>query len=220
MPEYIRYDDGNFLGMHVNSAAAQMLEKANATGANYSLSFNGCDVLAHPGDTTEGIVADWDKRRDEAHAIWKASPEGQEYYRQEAIRKAERAAEIERRREYWRNNPVEPFALKDADGWAQCVAANSDGGYGEYALNYARQWACMMERDIAAGMTVAETATLRQHEADAEMQMSGFQWGCALSILTQVWEHGDELREWREAEKRRPYLPAASTPGEGEVQDG
>lgn len=206
MSEYIRYDDSNFLGSHINNAAEQMIAKANETGANYSLKFNGTDLYAHPGDTVDAAVDDWDKRGREAHEAWKLSPEGIEYARKEAIRVAERDAEIARRRQYWIDNPLPdpPFQMSDPDGWAECVAANGEDEhtYGGCGIVFAKRWACMMERDMAAGMTVSETAKLRQFEADVENQMTGFQWGCALSILCQVWKHGDDLRAWREADRK------------------
>ena len=57
-----------------------------------------------------------------------------------------------------------------------------------------------MEREIKNGAQVNDIAEETSNEADKE-GITGFQYGCALSILIQVWAHGAELKKWREAQR-------------------
>lgn len=56
-----------------------------------------------------------------------------------------------------------------------------------------------MEGRIAKGETVAVCAKEMSHLADTE-GITGFMYGCAVSILSQVWVHGEELRRWHNIE--------------------
>ena len=86
------------------------------------------------------------------------------------------------------------FALKDADGWNKTVDANQDP-YGAAGVRFAARWAHFMERDMAAGKAVADVAQSASSEADDD-GITGFMYGCAVSILSKVWAHGEELRRW------------------------
>ena len=49
-------------------------------------------------------------------------------------------------------------------------------------------------------MTVIEkNADRLSHEADIE-GITGFMYGCAVSILAQCWKYGEELRKWNNRE--------------------
>ena len=84
--------------------------------------------------------------------------------------------------------------LKDQAGWEKTVSANDDP-YGKAGVTFAERWADLMEARMEAGSTLAECAKDCSHEADTS-GITGFLYGCAVSILSQVWEHGDELRRW------------------------
>lgn len=62
-------------------------------------------------------------------------------------------------------------------------------------FRYAEKWADLMEARIAAGQTVEQCAKQTSNEADTE-GITVFMYGCAVSILSQAWEHGEELRRW------------------------
>lgn len=85
--------------------------------------------------------------------------------------------------------------LKDAEKWEQFVEANRDDGYGECVLRYIERWAEQMELAFDAGESMAECAKRTRHTADTE-GITGFMYWCAVSVLAQVWEHGEELRRW------------------------
>lgn len=73
--------------------------------------------------------------------------------------------------------------------------AKNDDEYGAGVFRYVERWADMMEERISNGATVAEAAEATEHEADTE-GITGFMYGCAVSILAKCWVHGDELRRW------------------------
>jgi hypothetical protein len=84
--------------------------------------------------------------------------------------------------------------LKDKSVWEQGLKNNQDG-YGRAVYRYAEKWADLMEIRIARGEVVEECAKETSHEADVE-GITGFMYGCAVSLLSHCWEHGEELRRW------------------------
>lgn len=86
----------------------------------------------------------------------------------------------------------------DKEKWEKFVNANNDS-YGSGVVRYAERWANMMEQEIENGKSLVEIADATSHKADTE-GITGFMYGCAVSILSQVWEHGEELRKWHNKE--------------------
>jgi hypothetical protein len=72
---------------------------------------------------------------------------------------------------------------------------NNQDPYGAAGYRFAELWANLMEEQIAQGKTLAECAETTSHEADTE-GITGFMYGCAVSVLAHVWKHGEELRKW------------------------
>ena len=79
---------------------------------------------------------------------------------------------------------------------------NSDG-YSRACFTYAERWAELMEKKIEKiGNTeevIMKYADDLSHEADIE-KITGFMYGCAVSILSQCWKYGEELRKWHNKE--------------------
>ena len=88
--------------------------------------------------------------------------------------------------------------LKNKEGWEQFVAINNDP-YGSGVVRYAERWANMMEKEIEVGKELIDIADATSNRADTE-GITGYMYGCAVSILSQVWEHGEELRKWHNKE--------------------
>lgn len=84
--------------------------------------------------------------------------------------------------------------LKDAAGWQKGLDNNRDG-YGAAVFKYAERWADLMEEAMAGGAKLRDVAKDLSHKADTE-GITGFMYGAAVSILSQAWEHGEELRRW------------------------
>lgn len=86
-----------------------------------------------------------------------------------------------------------------AEEFSKCLEANSHDGYSLAVMNYLTRWADLMETEIAKGKKLADIAEKTSHKADTE-GITGFMYGCAVNILAQVWEHGEELRKWHNKE--------------------
>jgi len=84
--------------------------------------------------------------------------------------------------------------FKNVELWEKGVVINEDP-YGSCVYRYAKRWAELMESKMAAGETLEQVAKTASREADTE-GITGFQYGCAVGILAQCWEHGEALRRW------------------------
>jgi hypothetical protein len=84
--------------------------------------------------------------------------------------------------------------LKDEANWNKIVEVNADP-YGKASVDYARNWAILMQSEMAKGNTLIECAEKTSHDADVD-GITGFMYGMAVSILSQCWKHGEELRKW------------------------
>ena len=88
--------------------------------------------------------------------------------------------------------------LKNKKGWERFVTANNDP-YGSGVVRYAERWANMMEQEMESGKSLIDIADATSNKADTE-GITGYMYGCAVSVLSQVWEHGEELRKWHNKE--------------------
>jgi hypothetical protein len=52
-----------------------------------------------------------------------------------------------------------------------------------------------MEKKLAMGEKLEDIVDATSHEADVE-GITGFMYSQAILILSQVWEHGEQLRRW------------------------
>lgn len=88
------------------------------------------------------------------------------------------------------------FAENMEEKWNEGLANNQDL-YGRAIYNYAEKWAELMETEIERlGVEKAISSFERlSHEADTE-GITGFMYGCAVNILSQVWKYGDVLKAW------------------------
>jgi hypothetical protein len=82
----------------------------------------------------------------------------------------------------------------DMEVWQSTKDKNLDG-YGGGIVAYAEWWARLMQIEIAKGKQLADIADAASHEADIE-GITGFMYGAAVSILSKVWKHGEDLRRW------------------------
>lgn len=99
--------------------------------------------------------------------------------------------------------PYAQFEVTDKDGWRRTVANNRDG-YGASAIRFAAEWAHDMEQSMRQSEgDVASVAEACMHRPADKFGLSGFQYGCAVSLLSQVWVHGAALMEWQKREGPR-----------------
>ena len=80
-----------------------------------------------------------------------------------------------------------------------CVENNSKNGYSKAVIDYLERWANLMEKRIADGDKICDIAEQTSYEADTE-GITGFMYGCAVNILSQLWEYGEDLRKWHNKE--------------------
>ena len=75
--------------------------------------------------------------------------------------------------------------------------------YGHGVYTFAERWAELMEKDIEATgdpvKSITKNAEGFAKEADTE-GITGFMYGCAVSILAECWEYGEILRKWHNHE--------------------
>lgn len=66
---------------------------------------------------------------------------------------------------------------------------------------YAERWASRMQHLLAQeeGATVEDVAPGASHDADTD-GITGFQYNLAVVLLAQAWAHGEELRQWHNAQ--------------------
>lgn len=84
--------------------------------------------------------------------------------------------------------------IVNQEHWQKWVDSNTDP-YGSGVIRYAERWADLMEQKISTGKKLADIASETSHEADTE-GITGFMYGCAVQILSDVWKYGEDLRLW------------------------
>lgn len=84
--------------------------------------------------------------------------------------------------------------LKDEATWQKGLANNQDA-YGARVYSYAKDWAELMEKGMAEGAKLEDIADSTSHTADYD-GITGFMYGAAVSVLSHVWKHGEQLRRW------------------------
>lgn len=90
---------------------------------------------------------------------------------------------------------LEKFSLKDPGIWVEALKDNLTSDYSVCGMRFVASWASLMERKMAEGKQLTDIAEEASHEADIE-GITGFMYGYAVSLLSQIWEHGEELRRW------------------------
>lgn len=89
------------------------------------------------------------------------------------------------------------FAISDKkkqEEWENCKAINSKDDYSNCVIDYTILWAQYMEYLMATqDKKVADVWDRSSHLADI-YGITGFMYGCAVSILSSVWKYGEELR--------------------------
>lgn len=76
----------------------------------------------------------------------------------------------------------------------------NSNGYDRACFTYAERWAEMLENKIESSTedvmkVIVDNADKLSHEADTE-GITGYMYGCAVSILSQYWKYGEYLRKW------------------------
>lgn len=179
-----------FAGNTIYSACDEAVEMAKRELCNVEFEFNEQQLTATPDTDPKALAKQFMDECNRRHAEYIASPE---YKRQQ---------EEYARKERERDNALtvalagapEHMTLRDPEGWKKSCEVNNDG-YGGAVMTYAERWARLMEARMSKGERIADMAEECSHLADSE-GITGFMYGCAVSILSKVWQHGEALRLW------------------------
>lgn len=92
-----------------------------------------------------------------------------------------------------------PMTFKDDAAkkmWEEGLAKNREDAYGYGCFRYASEWATRVEQRAKSGKAInAEVLEKAAQDADTE-GITGFMYGVAVNILTNVWIHGVTLAKW------------------------
>ncbi len=89
-----------------------------------------------------------------------------------------------------------PAMDRNEEKWQQGIKAQNGDGYGLAVFTYAEYWARLMQKKIGEGYKLSAIANECSNKADIPVGITGFMYGCAVSILANCWKHGEELRLW------------------------
>lgn len=177
-------------GDHIATVAQKAVDLVSRGKPHVVFAFNEITLMVTPGMSAGDVVAEYNRRSEERHAAYVASPEYKLCQQRAEQREQQRVDQLSA----LLTSAPEHMTLRDAEGWATACAANTDG-YSGAVMTYAERWARLMEAMIAKGATVAGCAKEASHLADSE-GITGFMYGCAVSTLAAVWIHGEDLRRW------------------------
>lgn len=177
-------------GSYISTMIAEMVDVAKFTNQEVNGEFNGVVVTANPKSLPEALAAWW---MDEMNR------RSEEYHNSDEYKQQQREAEEAQRRkelmlEYALQSAPEKMTLLDEEGYKKLIETKTDG-WGSAVMCYAELWARLMEGRIANGATIEGCADETSHLADNE-GITGFMYGHAVSVLSHVWIHGEQLRRW------------------------
>lgn len=72
----------------------------------------------------------------------------------------------------------------------------NDDPYGAATFEFAEAWAEEIEQALKNGLELESVAKGCSRKAGENIGVTGFMYGCAVSILAQCWVYGEELRRW------------------------
>jgi len=175
-------------GEDINDAARHMCGLATNTKECIVADFNGIKLAAKPDDKPEDIVAEYYKKSEERHTTWIVSDEYKERERGYREKQERQRKELE---EALARSP-EKISLRDEALWNKSAKVNSDG-YGSAVVRYAERWGRIMEGEIARGAKLEDCMEKAERLADTE-GITGFMYGCAVSLLSATWIYGESFR--------------------------
>lgn len=190
----IHFDADLFAGNTINNYCAAMVQFCRDNQCLAWGSFNGIKIGASPKSDPEAIAK---------YYMEESQRRSAQYCQTNDYKKRELQYEMKKRKKAKRfdhliSESPKGMHLRDAATWQEVLQKNTDD-YGAAIMRYADQWARLMERSMAKGKSLVECADECSHEADNE-GITGFMYGCSVSILAKVWIHGEALRRWHNKE--------------------
>jgi hypothetical protein len=177
-------------GDTIEDACREAVRLAKLLNLAVEFDFNEKKLTARP-ETDPLALAQY--YRDECyrlHAEYLASPEYKRQIEESVRKQRDRDGALEAALAF---APAQ-MSLREPELWRKSCEANTDD-YGGGVITFAERWARLMEARLAKGEPIAAMADECSGLADNE-GITGFMYGCAVSILAQVWTHGEALRHW------------------------
>lgn len=176
---------------HISRAAEEMVTLAKDNDCAVVSKFNDIPVRATPSSTPDQVVAAFSAECERQRQAWIISPEYKK--QQEELR----LKDEQKQKAFTAAIAASPaeISLSDAEFLKKQVEVNSDP-YSACTVQYAIDWGRIMEGMMAKGMTIEQCADEASQIADGPHGITGFMYGCAVSILSKCWKHGEELRRW------------------------
>lgn len=151
---------------------------------------------------TDRILYLYKRSCDMSSGLWEK--ELQEYYNSpEYVRdhakslkkECRKKAVIQKVRQFQKQNADFTIAdKKKQEEWENCKTVNSKDGYSNCVIDYTILWAQYMEYLMTKhDKKLSDIWDMSSHLADI-YGITGFMYGCAVSILSSVWKYGEELR--------------------------
>lgn len=170
--------------------------------------FNGVTVsVTKENLSVKAIVSKWRKDLEEEarkeRLEWEAYMQTEEY-------KLKRAKELKShiRRKTVEKQVIEidketELEFKDDEAkqkWEEWIKINSKGSYNLCTVDFARRWAKYMQHIMKKhNKSISQIANKTRSVSDID-GITGFMYGISVSVLSQCWKYGDDLKKWHNKE--------------------
>lgn len=151
-----------------------------------------CDRILYLYERSCGMSSGlWEKELQEYYNL----PEYVRDHAKSLKRESRKNVVVQKVRQFQKQNA--DFAIADKkkqEEWENCKAINSKDDYSNCVIDYTILWAQYMEYLMAKhNKKLSDVWDMSSHLADI-YGITGFMYGCAVSILSSVWKYGEELR--------------------------
>lgn len=163
------------------------------------ISFNEFSMTVYEWNVNH-IYEMYETSCDMTHELWEK--EWEEYiHSPEYIRKRAKSLKkecrhkvvLEKIRKFQKNGE---FSVKETEIWETCKRVNSKDAYSKAVIRYTIIWTQYMEYLIQKyGMKISEIWDRCSNLADVD-GVTGFMYGAAASIISRVWQYGEEFRKY------------------------
>ena len=163
------------------------------------ISFNEFSMTVYEWNVNH-IYEMYETSCDMTHELWEK--EWEEYiHSPEYIRKRAKSLKkecrhkvvLEKIRKFQKNGE---FSVKETEIWETCKRVNSEDAYSKAVIRYTIIWTQYMEYLIRKyGMKISEIWDRCSNLADVD-GVTGFMYGAAASIISRVWQYGEEFRKY------------------------
>lgn len=174
------------IGTDIDHVIAAMIELATEHDMDVKVEFGEITVIASRYNTPESVKRCFQAQMDRQSEAYNNSPAKAEFDRQVVERRKKFDAAM--------TEGILPFSIKNQDAWDKIVAEN-DTDLSRGIVYFAARWANLIEAKMAEGAKLEDIADEASREADV-YGMSGYAYGLAVAVLSDMWEHGDQFRRW------------------------